>query len=638
MKKIFLTTIAAISLIAGSTFAINPASAASFPVDGDVYYTVGDTVNLDLGCREAGIYTVYFDTGLLPDGLTLSMSGQVTGTPTTVGDYQVSGYHCFYSAGGVGSMYYSLTFHINPMVTPTPVVIAHNLNVETCDIYAAIVFPETPDLYSTFLRFENQDGSVTTYTFGMSGQLASDFLYEMDWNISDLNYHANNFGLTGNYVGSEPFKCGDTFSVTGGYQYRGAPVGATTVSNVVVEKPVGQPTVLTGSTPLLKTFTNYGSPCEFRVIGSLNSPAQAGTTKLSIEVPDKVVHTLTIDDAAATGTLDFTFDANNLDFNQAGISGHTFTLGNNFSDFGCGTTFNIKLEYVDLVGTKYSESATVTAPQYPEQAPTPLIVNAYRSPVGLCSIKVVAQVPDEVRPIDLSITHLDSDERLVSMHITGGTTPDGDITATLSMQELNDFEANVPIESKSIDVYDGCSGKYRVVIGSPVGILGFTIVDLNQQTIICNAGSVINFERTACYLNGLGNYTTEINSEHGIQCPAGMTTYTFGSKSINDCYKPIVQSIVGLKAPKALKFKASINLAITTNTKALAWFRVVGPCKAKLVNVVTKVKGKKVTTKMLKVTAGTKAGICLIDLTAPTSGKYLNLKKVVQIKVSKTGK
>jgi hypothetical protein len=54
--------------------------------------------------------------------------------------------------------------------------------------------------------------------------------------------------------------------------------------------------------------------------------------------------------------------------------------------------------------------------------------------------------------------------------------------------------------------------------------------------------------------------------------------------------------------------------------------------------VVTTVKGKKVTTKMLKVTAGKKAGTCLVDLTAPTSGKYLDLKKVVQIKVNKTGK
>jgi hypothetical protein len=117
-----------------------------------------------------------------------------------------------------------------------------------------------------------------------------------------------------------------------------------------------------------------------------------------------------------------------------------------------------------------------------------------------------------------------------------------------------------------------------------------------------------------------------------------MTTATTASKSVNECYKPIVQSIVGFKAPKALKFNGTTNLALITNTKAVSAFTVTGPCTAKLTNVVTKVKGKKVTTKMLKVTAGKKAGTCSINLSAPTTGKYLGLSKAVKIKVSKNGK
>jgi hypothetical protein len=117
-----------------------------------------------------------------------------------------------------------------------------------------------------------------------------------------------------------------------------------------------------------------------------------------------------------------------------------------------------------------------------------------------------------------------------------------------------------------------------------------------------------------------------------------MTTATTASKSKNDCYKPITQTISSLKVPKALKYKAVSYLPITTNTKANATAKTTGPCTAKAVNVVTKVKGKKVTTRKLKVTASTKTGTCKITLTSPAKDKYLGLTKTVQIKVSKTGK
>jgi hypothetical protein len=117
-----------------------------------------------------------------------------------------------------------------------------------------------------------------------------------------------------------------------------------------------------------------------------------------------------------------------------------------------------------------------------------------------------------------------------------------------------------------------------------------------------------------------------------------MTTLSTGSTSPNDCYKPIVQSIASFKSPKALKYKAVSYLPITTNTKATATAKATGRCTAKAVNVVTKVKGKKVTTRKLKVTASTKAGTCKITLTSPAKDKYLGMTKTVQIKVSKTGK
>ena len=117
-----------------------------------------------------------------------------------------------------------------------------------------------------------------------------------------------------------------------------------------------------------------------------------------------------------------------------------------------------------------------------------------------------------------------------------------------------------------------------------------------------------------------------------------MTTETMGSKSINDCYRPIVQAITGFKAPKAVKFKAITDLAITTNTNVLASFTAVGSCTAKLANVVSKVKGKNVIVKKLRVTATSKAGSCSLTLSSKGTGRYLDLNQKVTIKVSKTGK
>jgi cytochrome b involved in lipid metabolism len=186
------------------------------------------------------------------------------------------------------------------------------------------------------------------------------------------------------------------------------------------------------------------------------------------------------------------------------------------------------------------------------------------------------------------------------------------------------------------NMHGGASAQAIILSTYKIGVLGAPPVTS------CVEGYFVNVSQNSCAPAPVGYFVTSEASTAGVTsatpCPAGMTTATTASKSVNDCYKPIVQSIFGFKAPKALKFNGTTNLALITNTKAVSAFTVSGPCTAKLTNVVTKVKGKKVTTKMLRVTAGKKAGTCSINLTSPTTGKYLELSKVVKIKVSKTGK
>jgi cytochrome b involved in lipid metabolism len=158
----------------------------------------------------------------------------------------------------------------------------------------------------------------------------------------------------------------------------------------------------------------------------------------------------------------------------------------------------------------------------------------------------------------------------------------------------------------------------------------------------CTAGNFFSVALSNCTPAPKGFFVTAISSAAGVTsasaCPAGYTTLATGSTQLSDCYKPMVQTITGFSAPKAMKYKAVSYLPITTNTKANATAKTTGPCSAQAVNVVTTVKGKKVTTRKLKVTASTRAGTCKITLTSPAKDKYLGMTKAVQIKVSKSGK
>lgn len=187
--------------------------------------------------------------------------------------------------------------------------------------------------------------------------------------------------------------------------------------------------------------------------------------------------------------------------------------------------------------------------------------------------------------------------------------------------------------------YKDLSGTSWTSISTPnTNKLTVTPTRAEEPAVACNAGTIASEDGLTCTEALRGFYTTALNSTTPIACAPGMTTATTSSKSINDCYKPIVQTITGLKAPKAMKYGSVTNLAITTNTKAQATFKVSGPCTAKVASIVTKVKGKKVTTKMLKVTTSKKAGNCSVTLTSVAKDKYLAMSKSVKIKVSKTGK
>jgi len=184
--------------------------------------------------------------------------------------------------------------------------------------------------------------------------------------------------------------------------------------------------------------------------------------------------------------------------------------------------------------------------------------------------------------------------------------------------------------------HGGSSSQALILSTYKIGVLAKPVVKT------CTAGNFYSDALSKCTPAPRGYFVSATSAAAGVTsataCPAGYTTLASASTLASDCFKPIIQTIPGFSAPKTMKYKAVSYLPITTNTEAIATAKTTGPCSAQAVNVVTTGKGKKITTRKLKVTASTKAGTCKITLTSPAKDKYLSLTKNVQIKVSKTGK
>lgn len=880
MKRFLLSIAAITSLLAGSSLSVAPASAAVFPNGGDVYYTVGDVVNLDLGCQEQGITSVYFLAGTLPDGLTMNDQGLVTGSPTTVGDFKVSNYNCYWGSSGVSWGNWYLTFHIAPMTTPEPVLGMHNLNTENCSFYVGYLFPQAPDSGNASIAISNQAGTIANLS--LTSQNANQ-LYETTYLVSELNDVGINPNLNGSITnGAAPFSCGDTISATLSYQWRGAPAGTKTVSGVLVSKPTAPPTA--GGHPTQKLINLNNADCQFRVLANIPAPASSGSIKLTIVSPNHGTDqiTFTLADSMASSIIDFTFSPEELSSGTVTREGIVSTENQISTPWACGTMLAVQVDYRDLldnfrsstlapelqsdgftitptkptatatysitaspisqsgsctvgvtvslpdearpiavgiaevnstaaftgvviseqlsangtitvvlsfdnpadnsasvpIATSWAEGEHACSGSYkalldspggilatavfsfiseqtlvkavplnnsncefkvlaalPQSAdpgsmqlkfkttgaslnvidagisdsqlnqvleasfnPADIIesvrnntdyfydwesdlssgfkcndlieltlefeqsgvkktkvttvvptrpdvvdntsysITAFPSKTLFCAITVIAKAPDASRPLTLAITSTTSEDPQAFIYYTGGIAQEGIITATLSMSDLEDFSSSIPYAEIDISPLSSCSGDFRAVIVTGGTTVASDLTSLAELPVVCGAGWTINLERTECLEAPRGFYTESINSLELISCPAGMTTEKNMSKSINDCYKPIAQVVVGLSTPKPLKFKGTLNVPILTNAAAIVQFAVTGVCSAKLAIVTTIVKGKKIPTRMLKVTAGSKAGICKVQLNAPEKGKYLALTKLLSIKVSKTGK
>ena len=648
MKTKFISIL--IALVATLLVPISPASASGAAWSGTVVtIPAGQAYKGTFDCGEIDNTEAYFDNGVIPPGLTYAGTGVMSGTPTTPGTYELIGFHCTYNGGYGGYLpNANLTFIIQPAVTPTPILVAHSLNTQDCSFYLGFVFPSAPDNGTVYLNIDNGSGNSIRAFADATNQLNGGTVYGGTLTVDDLNNSSEIFGLLLDIKGYRGYQCGDSFNFSVGYQAGGAPVAAAAVDSVVVDRPTVAP--VPGSYPTQKLIPLNNDACEFRVLASLPSIAQPNSTHITINVPSQGTDqtTFTISDQISSGMMDFTFSPETLSNGSTNQNGIVSENNQVSTAWACGSPLYVSVDYIDLLGNYWSSTGSPltnvfeVTPTKPATEPVDneFLITAGPSELGKCNVSVVVSAPDYARPIGIAITETSSTDWIAGVVIQGQESNNGLIQVNLSFRSKAEIFASVDIEEedKTLVGTPSCSGTYKAVIDSMGGVLAADIFTLTDSLPTCNAGSILDEELEVCAPVERGFYTTELNSITPIACPAGMTTATTASKSVNDCYKPIAQTIASFKAPKALKFGGTTNLAITTNSKALATYKVTGPCTAKVANITTKVKGKKVITKMLKVTAGKKAGNCSVTLSAQAKDKYLAMSKPVKIKVSKTGK
>jgi len=128
----------------------------------------------------------------------------------------------------------------------------------------------------------------------------------------------------------------------------------------------------------------------------------------------------------------------------------------------------------------------------------------------------------------------------------------------------------------------------------------------------------------------IGTYVNIKGAMEATACPEGMTTDEVGTSSVNDCYKPILQTVRKVSSLKGLKLKTVSSFPAFTDQGVPLSLTASGACTA--LNVKLK------TGAAFKVTAAKTAGICTLQLAAAKGYHMPALTTTVAVKVNKTGK
>lgn len=394
--------------------------------------------------------------------------------------------------------------------------------------------------------------------------------------------------------------------------------------------------------PYLTVLNMNDSDCNIRVLGSLPATPDAGSIRLVVNDVSSLIFLIGLRDFEAGELIDLTIPAD--DFTSIRESADV-----TFDDLGdtrplkCGEALDFTLAYSSggSPAAMAMSSVTPTRPTAPVQPLAPMVSV---TPVSnsVCSMIVsvnIPQAPDAETDVNLVLSSVATSAGY-EMRLTGYT-PGQLFTINFPVGSMDQLASNYVDGTPSALPGSSLSCNDKIVAQVSGQFSSQTLSTSTEEetpSLLCPAGRYLNSDIAVCMPNAIGFYTSTSGATEPTACPTGMTTAATGSMSINDCYKPITQSITKFKAPKAMKIGAKVTIPVTTNTKAIATAQAIGSCKVVVKTFKVKQGKKKVSVKLAQVQASKKAGNCTVTFASPATGKYLALSKTVKIKVNKKGK
>ena len=632
MKKIAAAITTLVLALFGSVATVSPASAQWNDFNGTTQYiTTGQSVSWDWNLCGADASNNWFVEGSLPPGLTFAPSGALTGIATAPGTYYVGNFHCSIYIPGYGEIVNAgsnsggITIVVSQNASPAPSVVLTNISNSLCEFQITGTVPATPNPGSVVLALSNGT-STGNYTLA---NVAAATPFHITASLQDLSTMFNNSAVAS--VDTAPaLSCGDSITATLSYSTAYDAV-ASAASTVSVSLPVP---------PVLVSVVNLNDAlCDIRVVATVAATPDAGSLKLKLTDGTNTL-TATIADHQAGELIDITIPTK--PFSTSQISDIVSTTTQNEYEPACGRALTATLTY------DHSGAQTVSQPTA-SVIPTQGIVGTPTvsvTPIGgpTCLVAVTAYIPMSSVNTSLWVGNFE------------GTGVKG--------FQLTSYPTNRPF-SVLIPMNDIGSTRSNYITGDPADLGSFTcggpvsaMVSLaSLDETLANFDNVAHSEfapyETSSVTCGLGTFKTIagicapaergyfvnlLNATQPTACPVGYNTFGIGATSPSDCYKVLLQTIKGLTAPKALKYKASALLPITTTAGVAAQVGVSGPCTISTVPAGGRANGKKVKVATLVVKAGTTDGNCVLTYASQEVQTYGSYNKTLTIKVNKKGK
>lgn len=639
-KKFWSISVTALLVFAGIATGGQPAMAQTDPYGGvGRTLTIGVPVDTYIGCTASqpgevvSLYNIYTYNGeSWPPGLSYdSATGHLTGTPNQIGTWTPPVIACQSNVDGLWN-HWSYAWNVVNAVTPAPFLSVTNLNDNFCNIRVVGLLRATPTSGATKLTLTEGAKSIELTLRDYAIDEVIDLTIPLD-GATLGQFAMSSTDILGTTGDAAPFNCSSTVQVTlATASAPSEPSSATAEVQVSSDVPHYTPT------PSVQLVDLKTKTCMMQVIASLPVSNDAGTLVASITNGDaEVIATSPDHEGGEVFLQEFSLqklaagdisDLENLD---------NVSLNPGISGFNCGDTVWVTFSYQYRGNPSASGTSEHVTQTSPVSLPSKPGLSLYSNRDAVCSITVVVNIPqdaDQGTSVDLMVGSMDGAYVIELTGLTAG------VPAVLVLP-LNDMPSfNSDYAQNSYELQGAAPRCGMVLAGGSMMVNGVTYdadVASVEAAISCNPGRY-STDEGVCAPATIGHYVNSNGARSQQTCPTGKTTLITGATSINDCLKMVTPTITALKAPKAVKFASKTLLVTKLSSGGAAKVTASGACTAKVTNIITKVKNKKVSTPGVAVTAKKTAGTCTLTFRSNANGLIQAYAKTIKVKVSKTGK